>query len=522
MRSDPDVAALLAALPRRIHEPVMAWAAQAPAAVALTDAAGCWSFGELAAAVARGAAWLGARGVRGGDRVLIIVENSREAAALLLACSGIDAWAVLANARLSAPEIEILVARSTPRLVCGVLTTPQARTHAACLALDPVEIEGLGTIAAGTLNAASMAEPVIHGAAGQTAVLIYTSGSSGPPKGVMLSHRNLLYMAAVSGAIRDLQPQDRLLGVLPISHVVGLSVVFLGALMHGAAVRLLGRFSPPALLKILAEDRISIVLGAPALMSLLLDYARQHGSARAHAPNLRIISVSGAPLEASLKQEAEAYFGIPLHHGYGITECGPTIAQIRPGAERPDCSVGPLLPGVEARLVGPDGQVMPPGEAGELWVRGPGVMLGYFRDQARTEQALDAQGWFRTGDLARLENGDLSIVGRAKELIIRFGFNVVPDEVEAVLASHASVLRAAVLGAPSDAGEDIYAFVVARAGHAPDIQELAQYAAAHLASYKRPSRIIVVSELPVSPTGKVLKRELLARLHATGQQAEAA
>jgi acyl-CoA synthetase (AMP-forming)/AMP-acid ligase II len=259
------------------------------------------------------------------------------------------------------------------------------------------------------------------------------------------------------------------------------------------------RFSPASFLKLLATDGISVVLGAPALLALLLDHARQHLLARITAPHLRIISVSGAPLEQALKDEAEHLFGIPLHHGYGITECGPTIAQIRPGAERPDCAVGPLLPGVEARLL----------DSGELCVRSPGVMLGYYRDEARTREVLDEAGWFCTGDLARLDDGNLIIAGRAKDLIIRFGFNVIPEEVEAVLAAHPDVSRAAVIGKPGDAGEDILAFIVPRAGCSLQTQALAQHAAAHLASYKRPTCYIVVPDLPLTPTGKIEKRALL-------------
>jgi len=509
IRPDPSPKALLSALPRRLHEAVFAQGILRPEAPCLSDATGAWNFAQLCEAVQNAADWLANIGVRGGDRVFLVTENCREAAALLLACSLLDAWAVLVNARLSAGEIDGLLDRSSPALVCAVLASVQSRAHAARLSLATLEVPGLGRIAAGSLREYAASEPVEHDS-NQVAVLIYTSGSSGEPKGVMLTHKNLLYMAAVSGAIRALNPTDRLLGVLPISHSVGLSVVFLGALMHGASVHLVLRFSPPAFLAALAKDRITVVLGAPALLSLLLDYATQRGIPTAEAPDLRIISVSGAPLDLKLKQSAETFFQLPLHHGYGITECGPTIAQIRPGAERADCSVGTLLPGLEARLVGPDGTEVPPGEAGELILRSPSVMRGYFRDPARTAEVLDADGWFRTGDLARLEASELTVVGRAKDLIIRFGFNVVPAEVEAVLEKHEAVLQAAVVGRPCPEGEEIWAFVVPRTGMHADIPALAQHAASHLASYKRPSRITIVSSLPTTPTGKILKRDLLA------------
>jgi long-chain acyl-CoA synthetase len=516
---DPDPSAVLAALPRRIHEIVVARTQHDAAARALSDEAGDWSFGELADAIRAGAAWLRDAGVRGGDRVLLVTENSREAAALLLACSAIDAWAVLVNARLSAPEIEVLRNRCTPRLVCAILGSVQARRHAAHFALATIDIPGLGRIAASAADAEAEPEAVQEAAAEQVAVLIYTSGSSGAPKGVMLTHRNLLYMAAISGAIRRLVPADVLLGVLPISHSVGLSVVLLGALMHGASVRLLARFTPPAFFKALSQDGISVVLGAPSMLSLLLDYASQRNQSAPDAPSLRILSVSGAPLEMAVKQAAEAFFGIRLHHGYGITECGPTIAQIRPGQERADCSVGPLLPAVQARLLGEDGT---PAEAGELFVQSPSVMRGYYRDPARTQAVLDADGWFRTGDLARLDGRDLIITGRANDLIIRFGFNVYPGEVEAVLAGHEAVLQAAVIGRPSAEGEDILAFVVPRAGHLPDTAALSQHAARHLASYKCPSRFFLLSALPLTPTGKIDKRGLLDAAEDPGNSVKAA
>lgn len=520
-RPDPDPAAILAALPRRLHEPVLSQAQLNPHAIALIDGRGTWCFAELAESIRTGAAWLAKAGVRGGDRVLIIAENCREASALLLACSAIDAWAVLVNARLAATEIEPIARRCAPRLVCGVDASVQARAHATHFGLMRAEIEGLGSIFAGAADAQSHNEPVCHAAEAQVAVLIYTSGSSGEPKGVMLTHRNLLYMAAISGAIRGLGPSDRLLGLLPISHIVGLSVVFLGALIHGASVQLVMRFNPASLLASLAKDRITIMLGAPAMLTLLLDYAAS-ANMLGPATHLRILSVSGARLEQDLKLASEAFFGLPVHHGYGITECGPTIAQIRPGAERPDCSVGPLLPGVQARLIGPDGQTVAPGEVGELLVRSPSVMLGYYRDPAQTAAVLDRDGWFHTGDLARLDGADLIVVGRAKDIIIRFGFNVYPAEVESVLAQHPSVLQAAVIGQPSAAGEEILAFVVPRAGHTPDFRALAQHAAQHLSSYKRPTRFFARDALPTTPTGKILKRALIEQAALATHQTETA
>ena len=521
MRPDPEPRALLAALPSRLHDAVFAQAARAASALAVSDSSGAWNFAELETAARSAASWLVTAGVRGGDRVVLITENCREAAALLLACSMTDAWAVMVNARASASEIEGFVESSSPRLICAVLASVQARAHAAHFSLLATEIEGLGRLAANAADHNVAAEPVHADAARQVAVLIYTSGSSGAPKGVMLTHRNLLYMAAVSGAIRGLGPADKMLGLLPISHSVGLSVVLLGALMHGASVNLLARFSPPIVLKAFAEGGVTVALGAPAMLSLLLDYAAQRGQTEILAPNLRIISVSGAPLEQDLKNRAEAFFQLPIHHGYGITECGPTIAQIRPGAERADCSVGPVLPGVDMRFLDRDGADMPLGQTGELVVRSPGVMLGYYRDPDRTREVLDGEGWFRTGDLARLDGDDLILEGRAKDLIIRFGFNVSPGEVEAVLAGHPAVLHAAVIGRPSAEGEEILAFVVPRTGFSIDLTSLAQHAAEHLASYKRPTRFFTLASLPVTPTGKILKHALLDEAEAKSRLVEA-
>jgi acyl-CoA synthetase (AMP-forming)/AMP-acid ligase II len=225
-------------------------------------------------------------------------------------------------------------------------------------------------------------------------------------------------------------------------------------------------------------------------------------------PALRIISSSGAQLHLATKEGAEKLFGMPLHNGYGVTECSPTIAQTRVESPRHDTSIGPPFPGIEIKLVDREGNVVPAGESGELWVRGPNVMKGYYRAPEETAAAIDPDGWFNTRDLARLDDGNLFIVGRTKDLIVRRGFNVYPAEVEAVLNAHAAVVQSAVIGRSVEGDEEVVAFVQA----APDSQltagDLADYAARQLAPYKRPSQFILIATMPVTPTGKVVKAEL--------------
>ena len=347
------------------------------------------------------------------------------------------------------------------------------------------------------------------------AALIYTSGTTGLPKGVVLTHRNLLFIAAVSAQIRSLTPDDRLYGVLPMSHAVGLSVVLLGTLLSGATFYLAPRFDPVAALAALERDRLTIVLGVPAMFALWADYAKTKGmSGPLKFPALRIISSSGAPLQAAVKAAVESFFGMTLHNGYGVTECSPTIAQARVEEPRSDLSVGRILPGVEIRLVGPDGKQVGEGEVGELSVRGPNVAKGYYRAPEETAAAIDSDGWFNTRDLARVEGGHLFIVGRTKELIVRFGMNVYPAEVEAVLNTHPAVVRSAVIGKSVqgvEGGEEVIAFVQLSPGSATTVAEIADHAGRNLAPYKRPSQILLLPELPVGPTGKVRKDEL-ARL----------
>ncbi len=453
-----------------------------------------------------------------GDRVMIVGENCREFIAILLASAALDAWPVLANARLSAREIdEIRDHCGARRVVYTTSVSPHAADHARRHGATVEEVDGLGSIGVGALNSAVEPESIDAEDAGadvgnRVAALIYTSGTTGLPKGVMLSHRNLLFLAAGSAKIRSLSPDDRLYGILPMSHAVGLSVVLLGSLLSGASLYLSPRFDPMTARVTLEKERLTVLLGAPATFTQFLQYAKMRGveSLKFHA--LRIISSSGAQLHASTKSAVEKLFGMPLHNGYGVTECSPTIAQTRVEAPRSDTSIGPPFPGVEIKLVGPDRKLVAAGEAGELWVRGPNIMKGYYRAPEETASAIDAEGWFNTRDLVRLEDGNLFIVGRTKDLIVHRGFNVYPAEVEAVLNAHPAIVQSAVIGRSVEGDEEVVAFVQAVPDSPLTAADVAEYAGQHLALYKRPSQILLVPAMPVTPTGKVVKAELAKML----------
>ena len=507
-----NVAEFLTHLPARICDVIKPWSERLPEHPALVEASGTWTYRQLAAAVTETQRWLLDSGVQRGDRVMIVGENCRAFVAILLALTEIDAWPVLINARLSPREVdEIRDHCGARRVIYTTSVSPQAREHARRHGAVTQEAPGLGSVAMGPLNEGVAPEPVDAEPGQRIAALIYTSGTTGLPKGVMLTHRNVLFVAAVSADIRSLSPEDRMYGVLPMSHAVGLAVVLLGALLSGATLYLTWRFDPAAALATFEKERLTVVLGAPSVFSLFVDYAKLKGTQSLKLPALRIISSSGAPLQLALKAQVEELFGMTLYNGYGVTECSPNISTAVVGEHRTDTSVGRVMPGVEVQLVDSDQKPVAEGEVGELWVRGPNIMKGYYRAPQETAAAIDSQGWFNTRDLARLENGYLFIVGRTKELIVRFGLNVYPAEVEAVLNSHSAVARSAVVGRTvegTQGGEEVIAYVQLAQSSAVSESELAQHAAQYLAPYKRPSHILIVSAMPLTPTGKVVKGEL--------------
>ena len=499
---------ILAALPARIGDVIDLRAASQPDHHALIDHDGGWTYRILSDTISAARDWLAEAGIRAGDRVMIVSENCRAAVAVFFAVTGIGAWPVMINPRLSAREVDAIRTHcGARRIIYASPLSLLVREHAERLGSEPVDVAGLGHVGLGPLNVTAIPEAIEGRGPDRVAALVYTSGSTGLPKGVMLTHRNLLFMASVAGAVRSLTPDDRLYGVLPISHIVGLSVVTLGTLLAGASLYFAARFNPADALRSLEREGITIMLGTPAMFALMAEYAGRKGLTAIAAPRLRIISSSGAPLDPEIKRIAERLFDLPLHNGYGITECSPTIAQIRPELPRDDCSVGPPLPGVETQLRG----AQTADAVGELWVRGPNVMKGYYADAASTAAVLTSDGWFNTQDLARFEDGNLFIVGRTRDLIIRFGFNVYPAEIEAVFNAHPSVRHSAVVARPAENGnEDIVAFVELKPGESIGSDELRKHATAQLVSYKQPSEVIILASLPTTAGGKILKRDLLS------------
>jgi long-chain acyl-CoA synthetase len=507
-----DIAEILASLPPRIHQVMDQFAEHTPDQLALVEDTAAWSYRELQRAVGRIASALQALGVRPGDRLMIVSENCIALGGLLLAASRIDAWAIVVNPRLSPRELDQIRDHSGARRVFfTTAVSKEAASHAARYEATIGNLGPLSDIGIGTINVATRPEPVEASSARQVAVLIYTSGTTGTPKGVMLTHENLLVSAKTTAWFRRMDATDKVYVVLPISHIVGISLLIM-TLMSGGTVRLASKYDPVALAKAMSEEGITILNGVPATYQRLLEYKTVAGISRLDRGALRLIAVAGAPLDLALKSRVEQEFGLPLSNGYGITECSPGISGVRFDAPRGDQAVGTLLPGVEARVRTIDGIPVARGEVGELHVRGRNVMRGYYRAPDLTARAIDSEGWFNTGDLARFDGDCLHIVGRTKEMIIRSGFNVYPAEIEAVLNSHKDVVQSAVVGRTTDGNEEVVAFVQLMPGTATNSDELMAYVAPQLTSYKRPCEIVVLPALPATSTGKILKHKLAESL----------
>jgi long-chain acyl-CoA synthetase len=431
-------------------------------------------YGELRALVSAAAAELETRGVGEGDRVAVLLPNGPAAVAALFATWSLGAVAVPLNVLLARPEIETRLELSGASLL--------------------IDDESLG--------AAGGAGPrPVDRAAGDAAVILFTSGTSGAPKGAVLTHGSLWAAADAAAGALSLGPEDVVLGAAPFSHVLGLSTGVLATLSRGAAIAVERRFDGEATLERMRRTGTTILLGVPTMCIALCQAARTADE----LPPVRIAHVGGAAVPNEVADDFERTFGGALVEGYGLTEMSGIATTYAAGDRRRPGSVGKPLAGTELRIADPDES-----GAGEVQLRGPSVVAGYWENPQASADAISAEGWLATGDVGRLDDdGYLYLVDRKKELVIRGGYNVYPREVEEALYAHPDVLEAAVVGVPDERlGEEVAAAVVLRPGAAVDAEALQAWAKERLAAYKYPRVIAFVDELPKGPTGKILKRAI--------------
>ncbi|MEP3054502.1 class I adenylate-forming enzyme family protein [Ascidiaceihabitans sp.] len=472
--------------------------AEAPAVLDVTGIA--LSYGGLDAASDALVSVLEDAGVQKADRVLILSENCVAAVALLFACWKLGARAIPVNARQTESEVDRILAHAEPAAVFMTTSVSNdAKAHAA--RMGGHEISGdYGSLHMKALTSKPDAE-------GDVAVLLYTTGTTGDPKGVMLTHANVRFGGLTSANLRNMKHEDVIYGVLPTTHVFGLCSVVVAAVYAGAPVRLAPRFEVAKLYAAL-RDGVTLFSGVPQMHALLMQYTKEQGLEELGSETLRYVSSGAAPLDPTWKREAEAFYGVAIQNGYGMTETTAGTSATSNPIGNPDTSVGPALPGIE---IGIDEDV-PGGGAGvgEVITRGPHIMKGYYKNPEETAKVLDANGWMHTGDLGRIDDqGLLHIVGRSKELIIHGGFNVYPPEVEAALNDHPKVVQAAVVGRRKDGDEEVLAFVQLADLEALDAESLGAFVSERLVGYKRPKRYVFAKVLPAAPTGKILKHKLV-------------
>jgi long-chain acyl-CoA synthetase len=487
-----------------------------PGKLAFEDSSGAsLTYGQLESQSAAVAGHLQDRGIEPGDKVAIMLPNSVD---WVLACVAITrAGAVSVPISHEAAEAEVryrLEDACCKAIIVGVRHLPLIeRLRGELPALtrvivagsdDPTDQLSLALLAQSAARSNPRDPEDLHA----TAFLVYTSGTTGRAKGVMLSQHSMLWVVAASWApIAGLHENDVVLSPLPLFHSYALNLCVLGVLAVGATEFLMEKFSTQEVTKRLASGRYSLMPGVPTMFHYLLQAARSSGAAR--VKGIRYFLSAGAILPAALNQEFEAFFGMPLLDGYGITETSTMVTLNWPGATRTMGSCGLPLPGLAARIVDMEGHDVPFGSEGQLIVRGPNVMQGYLNKPKETEEVL-ANGWYHTGDLAKSDaNGFITITGRLKELIIRGGQNIAPAEVEDAVLSHPAVLDCAAVGiSHPHLGEVPVACVVLRDGQVVDAEAIRAHCAQLLSAYKVPQTIEFVQTIPRTGSGKIMRFKL--------------
>lgn len=508
------------------------------------------TYAQLWEQTRRYAAALAEQGIGPGDRVAVLLPNVPDFARVYYAALSLGAVVVPVHGLLVAREITYLLRDSGARvLVTGGPLLGQGRPAAADAGIPVLTVlnppaagagPGAGSDAGSTDGAAEVAldrraaelEPIdtlVGREAGDEAVILYTSGTTGFPKGAVLTQLNMTMNAWVTAnSVIDLRPGDVILGCLPLFHSFGQTCAMNAGFLAGSTLVLMPRFDGAGALALMVEQAVTVFMGVPTMYIGLLAAAGQSADGPPRLSLRRAIS-GGASLPRAVLDAFGETFGAAVYEGYGLSETSPVATFNQEIFGRKPGTVGRPVWGTDARIAAPDveGRIdfLPTGEVGEVVLRGHHVFAGYLGNPDATAAVL-IDGWFRTGDLGSLDDdGFLTIVDRKKDLILRGGFNVYPREVEEVLATHPQVAQVAVIGLPDAThGEEICAVVVRRP--APDgspgdqlrPDDLIAWAREHMGGHKYPRRVEFVDEMPLGPSGKVLKRELIARRTSAGSE----
>jgi long-chain acyl-CoA synthetase len=474
------------------------------------------TYGELQMQIGAMRGALDGLGVGKGDRVALLCGNTIEFVVAYFACLGRGIVCVPLNPTAPAPELQRELSVVGAR---AVVIAPSA-----VAAWSDVDRSALGHLAhvistTGDLGDALQfrdllqheAAPVVDMQPNDLAIMLFTSGTAGSPKAAMLSHGNLQSNLDQLAQVRRLDHTDVVFGVLPLFHIFGLNVVLAYSLMRGASLVLVERFDPMTAIETIRDRKVTMIPGAPPLW---MAFEQMPTLPKDSFASVRIALTGASKMPEHTTRALFERYGLLVTEGYGLTECAPVVTTTT-NVEKTTAltkigSIGRVLPGVEARLVDESGENALRGDAGEIWVRGPNVFLGYFEDPTATARALTADGWLRTGDIAVIDDdGFFYLVDRAKDLIIVSGFNVYPAEVEEAIREHSAVAQAAVVGVEHPhSGEAVRAYVVLRQDAHLDEDAVIDHCHARLARYKCPTKVLFVSQLPTGATGKVLRREL--------------
>ena len=460
------------------------------------------TFGEFRDAALKVAAALQARGVQPGDRVGLVLPNVPSFPVVFYGALLAGAAVVPMNPLLKAREVEYYLRDSGAKVVVALAPAEPVVEAAGTVGIDAVTV---GPALPEELMGDEALDGAVDRADDDLAVILYTSGTTGQPKGAELTHANLAGNARTTAeTLLESSPDDVVMGCLPLFHVFGLTCGLNTTVLRGSTLTLIPRFDGAKALSVIERDKVTIFEGVPTMFSAMLNSpdAGQHD-----VSSLRLCVSGGSAMPVEVMRSFEEKFGCIILEGYGLSETSPVASFNHPHAERKPGSIGTPIAGVEMRLVDDDGKDVAAGEVGEIAIRGANVMKGYWQKPEDTEKAIP-DGWFRTGDLARQdEEGYFFIVDRKKEMIIRGGYNVYPREIEEALYEHPAVAEAACIGiAHPELGEEVAAAVALKPGAHAEVDELRNFVKERVAAYKYPRELWLVDALPKGPTGKILRR----------------